>query len=55
MKNIIDVVNLIRILENENISNDIKIEAIKSSRDRKEITGDDAIELVIEYGITRSN
>ena len=49
MKNVIDLVNLVRFLEDSSVSKRDKVAEIKQARDNGEITGDEAFELALEY------
>jgi hypothetical protein len=49
MRNIMELVRLIRILENEDYSKDEKVKQIKQVRKNGDITEEEAIELAVEY------
>ena len=49
MRNILEVARLIRVLESESVSKQVKVDQIKLVRDNGDITSDEALELAIEY------
>lgn len=51
--NILEVARLIRVLEDEAIAKETKVQQIKVVRDNGDITEDEALELALEYFVGR--
>lgn len=49
MRRILEIARLIRVLEDEGISKQTKVDQIKLVRDNGDITNDEAVDLAVEY------